>query len=91
MCSIPHGPLQPSACTARMKAGTSKAPVPQISRLSKVSGRPWPWPVGVAVVELDADQVLQRQQLRDGGVGGAAALGVPDVEDQSTVGVARRR
>jgi hypothetical protein len=50
-------------------------------------GQAVPFGGRMAVVEFDTDQVFQRQQFWDGAIRGAAALGVPDVEDQSAVRV----
>ena len=87
MCSIPQGPLQPSSRTARMKEGTSNSPVPQIEAVVEGVGKAGAVRLGEAVVQLDSHQVLLPNETGEGLVRGAAALGVPDVEDETTVRV----
>ena len=53
MCSIPHGPVQPSACTARMKAGDIEGASAADQPVVEGVGQAVDLPGRVAVVELD--------------------------------------
>ena len=61
----------------------SKAPSPQSRRRWTVSSNRGSGLLGVGVVELDADDVLQRH-FGEVGRRGVGALGVPHVDDQAT-------